>query len=140
MILILIKKILIKFFKLDDITDLLKESKKTQRKEDTKYWRDRIEDFEIRLNRKHQLEIQDYLSKIFLLEDDLKNLKNRERKLNDKEYVVKTISKENTLMAVRLSSKIGEFIDTVMGITGEFNGLKDDAETHQKKIEGKKDE
>jgi len=134
----MLKKIIIKIFRLKDISALLIKARLSQKKLDEKYWTERLEEQAEQLNNEHELELQELQSQITLLQDQIADYKKRERELDKKDFYVRTQAKEGALIATRVSSKTAEFGMCIMNLVGEMQGIKDEAEKHKIRVESKK--
>jgi hypothetical protein len=134
----MMKKLIIKLFRLKDISGLLIEAKKQQQKLDAKFWIERMKDKEEKLKNEHELEIQDYISQIALLDDQIEDFKKREKELDRKDFAVRKQSKENAFIATKIATKVEDFALSVMKIVGEMQGVKNEAQEHKLRIEGTK--
>jgi hypothetical protein len=131
------KKLLIKIFRLNDISAMILKAKKKQKQLDEQYWTEKMEDSIEHLKREHSLELQEKDAQISMLEDKIKTYKSLEKELATKEYTLKKEAKENAFMATKIALKVEEFGLRVLDIVGEMNGVKDDAENNRKRIEQK---
>lgn len=133
----MIKKLVIKLFKLNDLSDILFKAKQQQKTLDEKYWKEKMSDREEHLNRERELELQELYAQISMLEDKLKVYKAREKELDSKEYMIKREAKEQAFMATKIALKVDDFGLKILGIVGEMKGIKDDAELNRKRVEQK---
>ena len=72
-------KIILRIFKLNDISEKLIKAKQQQKKVDDKYWSEKLIDLKEKLKREHELEIQEYQAQIEILNQKLKDYKKREK-------------------------------------------------------------
>ena len=135
---IIIRKVIIKLFTLDDITDLIISAKQKQKQVDDKHWHDIMQENEKRLQREYSLELQEKDSTISMLEQHIQMFKDKEKEMSKKEFLVRKQVKANYNVAQGIVSQLDEFNKNVAKIYGEIAGLKDNAELHKKKIENKK--
>ena len=131
------KKLIIKLFKLNDISGMILQGKKRQKQLDEKYWKEKIEDITLHLNREHDLELQEKDATISMLEDTIASYKSREKELANREHETKRCSKENSFMASKISSQVDEFGMAIMRIVGNMKGIKEEAEKNKQRIEQK---
>jgi len=131
------KLLIIKLFRLTDLTDMLKKSKERQKRLDEKYWKEKLEDALSHQKREHELELQEKNAEISMLQDIIKSYKQREKELDNREYLIKKNAKENSFMATKIASKVEDFGIAVLGIVGEMKGVREDAENNKLRIESK---
>ena len=132
------KKILIRTFDLDEIEDLLQQARDQQKELDKKHWTKITSEKIDRLNKTHMLAIQDKDAEICLLNERIRVLESREKEIDDKEHFVKTLTKENHLVAQLISSQVESLGMNIMKFIGEMKGIRDKAETNHKKITASK--
>jgi hypothetical protein len=128
------KKLIIKLFKLHDISSMLVQAKEKQRQLDKKYYDQELEEELFRLKTKHSLDLQEKDATITLLEEKIKTYKQREKELDNKEYSIKKDAKENAFMATKISIKVEEFALKIMDIVGDMKGIEAEADSHKKRI------
>jgi len=133
----MMKRLVIKIFKLDDISDMIYKSKRRQKELDDKFWKEKLQDGLDHLKREQLLELQEKDAQISMLNEQVNEYKKRERDLDKKEYFIKKQSKENSHMATKLNSKIEDFGISIMKIAGEMKGIRAEAEEHKLKIESR---
>jgi len=134
----MIKKLVIKIFKLNDISDILIKARQFQKKLDDKIWTEKIKNILEKIKMEHKLEIQELESQMTLLKDQLLECKKFEKELNKKDFHVRIQAKDNALIATRIAQKVEDFGMNVMKIVGEMKGVREEAEEHKIKIEQKK--
>jgi len=130
-------KLILKIFKLHDISEKLIKAKQQQKRVDDKYWSEKLADFEEKMKREHELEIQEYQAQIEILNQKLKDYKKREKDIDTREYYLRKQANDNTLMATKITSKVEDFGMAIIKIVGEMKGIKKEVEDHKVKIEGK---
>jgi len=133
----MIKSIVIKVFRLTDITDRILKAKKSQKKMDDEHWQEKLVDEIHKIQLDHQLEIIELESKISMCNDTIKEYRNREKLLVNQEYENKKFAKENAYTANKISSKLEDFGLEIYKIIGEVKGIRDEADNNKLRIEKK---
>lgn len=132
------KRLFIKWLKLNDISKLLIEAKQKQKAMDDKYWHEIMSEAEMRMKQQHSLELQEKDSCIAMLNAHIENYRTKEKEINQREFLVRKQIKENYMVAQGLSARVGDLSESIGKIYGELLGLQDSADKHKRKIEGKK--
>ena len=131
----MIKKLIIKLFKVYDITDMLLKAKQKQKQIDDKYWNEILAEKMNALWREYELELQEKDSDIAMLGEHLATYKKKEREVINKEFLAKKQVKENHYVVQSVVTKMYEFNEGVNKIYGEMLGIKDTVEQHKRKLE-----
>ena len=131
----MLKKMLIKLFRLHEINKLLIKSKNQQKEISDRYWKEVLKDTEDLLNRNHLLELAEKDACIVMLEEQIKLLKQRERDVDNQNFKAKKQIKENFAISQKITMEVGNFCQAVNGIWGRMNGITDELADHKKQIE-----
>lgn len=131
------KKLIIKFLKLNDISSMLIKAKTQQKKLDEKYWSEKLRDSDERMKRERDLDSQEFTAQITMLQDQVSDYKKRERELEIREHSVRQQAKENSFLATKMNLKVGDLAKAIIKISEEMVGLKTESEKHSYKIENK---
>jgi chromosome segregation ATPase len=132
-----IQTIIIKIFQLTDLTDMLLKAKQSQLKKDKEHYEKLIEDERNILNRKHALDIQEKDSEIIMLQQQIDSYRDREKEVANKEFQAKKQIKENSFVMRYASDNLKEFAETINGIYGKMDKIKDTVDKQKKAIEEK---
>lgn len=132
-----IQKLAIKIFKLNDIRSLLFNSKQKQKELDEKYWKEILQEKIDRINRDHQLELQEKDAYISMLNQHIDSYKQREKEVNQKEFLSKQQIKQNYSVALNIVSEMKDFNDSVNRMYGKMLGIQDTVVKHKSRIEEK---
>lgn len=133
----MIKRIVIKLFKLHDIADLLLKSKQKQKRLDDDYWKDVLKENIDRLNREHELELQEKDAQISMLNQHIESYKQREKEIDKKEFQAKSQIKQNSFVMRSASDFMKEFAESINIIYGRMDKLKETVDKQKKAIEEK---
>ncbi len=131
----MIRKFIIRIFKLTDISDLLLKTKKNQKKMDDIYWSAKLQDREEKLTRFFELERQELTAQIDMLNQQISDYRKREKDLCQREFLIKKQGKFNLYMASRLDSKVEDFGKAILSIVGEIKGIKDEVSTNRIRVD-----
>lgn len=131
----MIKKLAIKMFKLNNISDILLKAKQKQKSIDDKYWKEILDEEVIKISQSHELDLQEKDSTIAMLQDHLASYKKREKEISAKDYLAKKQIKENFFVVSSVVSKMKEFNTSVNNVFGEMLGIKDVVDKQRKKLE-----
>lgn len=131
----MIKKFIIWLFRLKDISDNIRHEREKQEKQDEKYWKVKMNDLEEHLARKHKLYVLDFEIELKKAQDEINRLKSRENELDQKEYEIKKLIKEDSYVAEDMYNKVMDLGKTIMKHVGEIGKIKDNAITLKKRIE-----
>jgi len=131
---VMVKKFIIKLFMLTDINDMILQGKKKQKHLDEKFWKEKLQDNTIHLNREHSLEIQELQAQISMLEDSIKVYKSKAKEVENKEYENRKCAKKNSFVATKMSTQIEDFAMSIMSIVGKMKGIKEEAEKNKLEI------
>ena len=132
---LLIRKFIIWAFRLTDIADDIRNERKRQEQQDAKYWKIKLVEQEDHLGRKHRLEILDFEIELRKSQDEIDKLKSREKELDEKEYEIKKLIKEDSYIAEDIHNRVMDLGKTIMKHVGEIGRIKDNALTLKKRIE-----
>lgn len=132
-----IQKLAIKIFKLNDIRSLLFNSKQKQKELDEKYWKEILQEKIDRLNRDHQLELQEKDAHISMLNQHIDSYKQREKEVDQKEFSARQQIKQNYSVALNIVSEMKDFNDSVNRMYGKMLGIQDTVVKHKSRIEEK---
>ena len=131
----MIRKFVIWVFRLKDISDDIRHEREKQEKQDEKYWRIKMTELEDHLARKHKLDLLDHEIELKKSQDEIYKLKSRERELDEKEYEIKKLIKEDAYVAEDIHNRVMDLGKTIMKHVGEIGRIKDNAITLKKRIE-----
>jgi len=131
------KKLIIKLFGLNDISDLLVKAKKRQKEVDDKYLKEIIQETKDSLNRENHLELQERDSTIAMLEQHIKLYKDREKGMEKREFLARKQAKENSFVMRHASDYMKDFVESVSATYGKMDKLKDTIEKQKQVIENK---
>lgn len=131
------KLFIIKIFGLTDISDILKRSKEKQKKEDKKFWEEKLHNELDRLNREHSLELQEKDATISMLEDTITDYKSRVKEVEQKEFKAKKQIKENHFVVKNVIDNMHEFTENINKVYGKMIKISDSVEQHKLRIEQK---
>jgi len=134
---VMFKKFVVKFFGLTDISDMILQGKKTQKELDERYWKERLADLRLSLNREHQLELSEKDAQISMLEDSVRGYKAREKELDSREHKMKLQVKDNSFVVTKISSAVDDLSMTISSFVGTMRGIKSEADEHKLRIEKK---
>lgn len=132
-----IQKLAIKIFKLNDIRSLLFNSKQKQKELDEKYWKEILQEKIDRINRDHQLELQEKDAYISMLNQHIDSYKQREKEVDQKEFSARQQIKQNYSVALNIVSEMKDFTDSVNRMYGKMLGIQDTVVKHKSRIEEK---
>lgn len=132
-----IKKLAIRIFQLSDLSNLLLKSKEKQKEIDDKYWKEILKEIVDRLNREHQLELQEKDAHIAMLNQHIDTYKQREKEIDQKEFNARKQVKQNYAVAINMSSVIQEFGDNINRMYGKMQGIKESVTKNKLEIEEK---
>ena len=134
---VMFKKIIVKIFGLSDIRDMILQGKRRQKDLDEKYWKERLADLKLSLNREHQLELSEKDAQISMLEESVRGYKIREKELDSREHKMKLQVKDNSFVVTKISSAVDDLSMTINGFVGTMRGIKSEADDHKLRIEKK---
>lgn len=132
-----IQKLAIRVFRLQDIKNLLLNSKQKQKDLDEKYWKEILQEKIDRLNRDHQLELQEKDAQISMLNQHIDSYKQREKEVDQKEFSARQQIKQNYSVALNIVSEMKDFTDSVNRMYGKMLGIQDTVVKHKSRIEEK---
>jgi hypothetical protein len=132
-----IQKLAIRVFRLQDIKNLLLNSKQKQKDLDEKYWKEILQEKIDRLNRDHQLELQEKDAQISMLNQHIDSYKQREKEVDQKEFSARQQIKQNYSVALNIVSEMKDFNDSVNRMYGKMLGIQDTVVKHKSRIEEK---
>lgn len=132
-----IQKLAIRVFRLQDIKNLLLNSKQKQKDLDEKYWKEILQEKIDRLNRDHQLELQEKDAHISMLNQHIDSYKQREKEVDQKEFSARQQIKQNYSVALNIVSEMKDFNDSVNRMYGKMLGIQDTVVKHKSRIEEK---
>lgn len=132
-----IQKLAIRVFRLQDIKNLLLNSKQKQKDLDEKYWKEISQEKIDRLNRDHQLELQEKDAQISMLNQHIDSYKQREKEVDQKEFSARQQIKQNYSVALNIVSEMKDFNDSVNRMYGKMLGIQDTVVKHKSRIEEK---
>lgn len=132
-----IQKLAIRIFQLQDIKNLLLNSKQKQKELDEKYWKEILQEKIDRLNRDHQLELQEKDAQICMLNQHIDSYKQREKEVDQKEFSARQQIKQNYSVALNIVSEMKDFNDSVNRMYGKMLGIQDTVVKHKSRIEEK---
>lgn len=132
-----IQKLAIRVFRLQDIKNLLLNSKQKQKELDEKYWKEILQEKIDRLNRDHQLELQEKDAQISMLNQHIDSYKQREKEVDQKEFSARQQIKQNYSVALNIVSEMKDFNDSVNRMYGKMLGIQDTVVKHKSRIEEK---
>lgn len=132
-----IQKLAIRIFQLQDIKNLLLNSKQKQKDLDEKYWKEILQEKIDRLNRDHQLELQEKDAQISMLNQHIDSYKQREKEVDQKEFSARQQIKQNYSVALNIVSEMKDFNDSVNRMYGKMLGIQDTVVKHKSRIEEK---
>ena len=132
-----IQKLAIRIFQLQDIKNLLLNSKQKQKELDEKYWKEILQEKIDRLNRDHQLELQEKDAQISMLNQHIDSYKQREKEVDQKEFSARQQIKQNYSVALNIVSEMKDFTDSVNRMYGKMLGIQDTVVKHKSRIEEK---
>lgn len=130
-----IKKFGIWLFRLKDIKNIIKREREKQIKQDDKDCEIKLEELREKLQNKHGLEITDYEIRLRKKDDELTKLKNREKELDNKEYEIKKLIKEDAYIVEDIHNKTMDIGKLFMKLVGEIGKIKDSAIDLKRRIE-----
>lgn len=132
-----IQKLAIRVFRLQDMKNLLLNSKQKQKDLDEKYWKEILQEKIDRLNRDHQLELQEKDAQISMLNQHIDSYKQREKEVDQKEFSARQQIKQNYSVALNIVSEMKDFNDSVNRMYGKMLGIQDTVVKHKSRIEEK---
>jgi len=132
---VMFRKFIIWVFRLNDIADDIRSERKRQEQQDAKYWKIKLHEQEDHLGRKHRLELLDSEIELRKAQDEIDKLKSREKELDEKEYEIKKLIKEDSYIAEDIHNRVMDLGKTIMKHVGEIGRIKDNAMTLKKRIE-----
>lgn len=132
-----IQKLAIRVFRLQDIKNLILNSKQKQKDLDEKYWKEILQEKIDRLNRDHQLELQEKDAQISMLNQHIDTYKQREKEIDQKEFNARKQVKQNYAVALNIVSEMKDFNDSVNRMYGKMLGIQDTVVKHKSRIEEK---
>jgi vacuolar-type H+-ATPase subunit I/STV1 len=131
----MIRKFIIWVFRLQDISDDIRNERKKQEAQDEKYWKSKMKELEDHLDRKHSLEMLDFEIEVRKKDDEINKLKSREKELDNREYEIKKLIKEDSYVAEDMYNKVMDMGKSIMKHVGEIGKIKDSALDLKKRIE-----
>jgi hypothetical protein len=131
------KRFIIKLFGLTDIKSLLVQERKTQQREDEKFWLKKMKDHDLKVRRDYDLRFQSLQAENFMLSQRIESYEKLEDSLNSAKYYVRKRAKENAIISGSVIHKVQELTQNITKISEEINGLDIEARKQLEKIEKK---
>ena len=131
----MIRKFIIWIFRLKDISSDIRRERKKQEEQDERYWKIKFREQEGHLNRKHKLELLDLEIELRKSNDEIKKWENRGKELDEREYEIKKLIKEDSYIAEDIYNRVMDLGKTIMKHVGEIGKIKDNAVELKKRIE-----
>lgn len=131
----MIKRLVIKLFRLNDIEDVITRARYSERKRAEEEKEKELLHLKTTLGRKHDLEMQSKNTEIALIKKELSLLERKSKEVDALEYRSRVQIKENFRVATEISMIIKNISMQMNGVYQDIITVTDAAEKHQRRIE-----
>ncbi len=126
---------LIKFFKLEYLSDVISKERDKQKEIDKKFYDSRVREIMEKNNRETEYLRTSYDYDIKTLEEEIRALKIKEKEVDEKDLRAKNQINANVHIATRMYSEMKNCSDFLIKTTVKMNKAMDEALNHKKIVE-----
>lgn len=126
---------LIKFFKLEHLSDVISKERDKQKEIDKKFYDSRVREIMEKNNRETEYLRTSYDYDIKTLEEEIRALKIKEKEVDEKDLRAKNQINANVHIATRMYSEMKNCSDFLIKTTVKMNKAMDEALNHKKIVE-----